>query len=100
MDIFEKKTKKRMNFVRIYGLLISAIGVVAIFLYFFKVLNPWFCVILLTYCMGMSFYQNSTYQELKIGRAYGIINIVFAVIFFIATIGIIVYSFVTKNITI
>lgn len=98
MDLYEKQVKKRLNWVRINGLLTAAVGVTAIFLYFFKVINPWFSVILLSYCMAMSFYQNSTYQELKVGRIYGIINAVFAVIFLIATVAIIVYSFVTKNI--
>lgn len=98
MDLYEKQLKKRLNWVRVNGLLTAAIGVTAIFLYFFNVVNPWFSVILLSYCMAMSFYQNSTYQELKVGRIYGIINIVCAVVFLLATIAIIVYSFMTGNI--
>ncbi|MCM1324883.1 MAG: hypothetical protein NC218_12280 [Acetobacter sp.] len=100
MDIYEKQIKSRLNWARTNGLLTAAIGVTAIFLYFFKVVNPWFSVILLSYCMAMSFYQNSTYQELKVGRIYGIINLICAVFFLIATIGIIVYSFVTGEIRI
>lgn len=100
MNVYERSVKKRIVLARTIGLLTSAIGVASIFLYFFEIINPWFCVILLSYCMAMAFVLNSTFQEIRTGRIFCIVNLIFAFIFFVMTIFIIVYSFVTKGITI
>lgn len=98
MDVYSRKLKKTIVKTRLVGLLSAILGVACIFFYYFKLLDPWVCIITLSYAMAVCFTLNSTYQEIFSGRKISKINLAFAVIFFLATIGIIVYAFVSGNI--
>ncbi len=98
MDIYSKKLKKTLVKTRLVGLLSSILGVACIFFYYFKVLDPWVSIITLSYAMAVCFTLNSTYQEIFNGKKISKLNLAFAIIFFFATIGIIIYSFVSGNI--
>lgn len=84
---------------RLMGLFASAAGVAYIFFYFFNLVAPWLCVIIIPYTIALIFMFNSTYQEISSGVKLSKVNLSFAVLFFLATLGLLAFSFFSGNLT-
>ena len=94
MDAYGRVLKQKMYGVRINGLLVSLVGIASIVFYFFQVINPFLCLVLLCYSIGIVFILNSTYQEVRSGKIYSKLNLAFSFLFLAITVGLVVYCFV------
>lgn len=89
--------KRKMISSRIMGILVCLLALASIVAYYFKFVNEWLCMIVLSYCIATIFISNSFLQDIKVGNPWQRINSIFAIFFFLVVIFLIVYGFVTGN---
>ena len=94
-----KYLKSKMMRSRLIGIITCIFALIAISVFFFKLINEWLCIIVLTYCLGNIFSANSFIQDIKVGNPWQRLNGIISIIFYVLTVGLIVYAFVTKNLT-
>lgn len=100
LEVYSKRLKKKMIWMRIFGTLLGAIGIAAIFFYYFHIVEPWLCIFLLSYSMGMLFTVNATYQAIVSSYTWASANKIVAYFFYALTLALIIFSFASGNIRI
>ena len=98
MDFYSRQVKRRLIKTRMTALLSAILGIVCVLFYYLKIVDSWVCIICLSYSMGISFIMNSSYQELHDSKTWRRLNMILGLLFFLITIGIIIYAFASKNI--
>ncbi len=91
--------RRKMIFARIMGILACAIAIASIVLMYYKMLSEWLCVIMIGYGMATAFSSNSFLQDIKIGNPWQRINMACAVFFYFGVFFLIIYGFVTGNLS-
>ena len=99
MDFYSKMLKKRILMTRLISILTSAVGVGYVFFYYFNLVDQWLCGIMILYTIAMILMFNSNYQEIFSGIKLSKLNLAFAVLFFLSTVALMVYSIVSGNLT-
>ncbi len=89
--------KKKMITQRISGIITCLLALTSIGVYYFEIINGWMCVIVLTYCLGSVFTANSFIQDIKVGNPWQRVNSICSIAFYVLTVGLIIYGFVTHN---
>lgn len=92
-----KYLKKRMITQRMTGILTCLLALTSIGVYYYQLINGWMCVIVLAYCLGSVFTANSFIQDIKVGNPWSRVNSICSIAFYVLTVGLIIYGFVTKN---
>lgn len=90
---------RRMMISRIMGIFACALGIASLILMYFGKVSEWMCIIVLTYAMATAFSSNSFLQNIKSANAWHRINTICSVIFYILAIVLIVYGFITGNLS-
>ncbi len=98
MDIYSKALKRRIVKTRLVGILSAILATLCVFFYYFNVLDHWVCIIMLSYSMAISFTLNSSYQDINGALHWSKFSLLFAVVFFVATLALIIYAFASGNI--
>lgn len=99
MDFYSKMLKKKLLKTRLLGILAGGVGIAYVLFYYFKVIAPWLCVIMLSYVIALNFMLNSTYQEIFSGIKLSKVNLALATLFLLGSIGLMVYAIMTGKIT-
>lgn len=94
-----KYLKKRMLISRVIGILACILSLTGIVVYYLSLINEWLCIILIAYCLGNIFTSNSFIQDMKVGNPWHRVNGVCSIIFYILTVALIIYGFVTHNLS-
>ena len=85
--------KSKLVFARLAGLLSCLICAAALVLLYFKIVDKWMCIILVTFSMAGIFISNSFLQNVKRGRAWQIVNLVISLVCYVAVITFITIAF-------
>ena len=94
MGTSRKKTLKSiLNRNRLMCLFLSLAIIASVVLYFTKLINTWYALILESYLIGMLFLLNTSVQEIKHGAPLPIINAILGLLFFATSIFLIAYGF-------
>ena len=91
--------KRKMFMSRILGIFSCMLAIASIVMLYFNAVSEWMCIIIIGYAMATVFSSNSFLQGIKIGNPWQRINMVCAIFFYIAVIGLIVYGFITGELT-
>ncbi len=91
--------KKRMLISRIIGIFACLFSLTGIAVYYFNLINEWLCIIVIAYCLGNIFTSNSFIQDMKVGNPWHRVNGVCSIIFYILTVALIIYGFVSHNLS-
>lgn len=91
--------RRKMISSRVIGIFCCLLAIACIAVYYFKVINEWLCIVILTYCMGTIFTSNSFIQDVKVGNPWQRINGIVSVILYLLVAALIVYGFVTGNLS-
>lgn len=89
--------KKKMITQRISGIITCLLALTSIGVYYFEIINGWMCVIVLAYCLSSVFTANSFIQDIKVGNPWQRVNSICSIAFYVLTVGLIIYGFVTHN---
>lgn len=92
--------KRKLMISRVLGIFTSLLGIACLFLYYFKIVNDWMCIVVLTYCMGNCFSFNSHLQGVKVGNPWQRINSILSFILYLFVIFLISYGFASGNLSI
>lgn len=92
--------KRKMIMSRIMGVISCLIGITCLILYYFKVVNEWMCLIILTYCMANCFMLNSNLQGIKVGNPWQRVNAYCSIFFYLFVVFLISYGFASGNLAI
>ncbi len=95
----EKSLKSILNRNRIRCLFISLAIIASVVLYFTKLINSWYALIIESYLIGMLFLLNTSVQEIKHGAPLPIINGILGLLFFATSIFLIAYGFTAGFLT-
>lgn len=96
---YNKYLCRRMMISRIIGILACMLGIASLILMYFGKVSEWMCIIMLTYAMATSFSSNSFLQNIKSANAWHRLNTVCSVIFYIFVIALIIYGFITGELS-
>jgi hypothetical protein len=91
--------RRKMIFARIMGILACGVAIASIVLMYYKLLSEWLCIIMIGYGMATAFSSNSFLQDIKIGNPWQRINMICAVFFYLVVFFLIIYGFVTGNLS-
>ncbi len=91
--------KKRMITSRMIGILACLFSLAGIVVYYMSWINEWLCIIIISYCLGNIFTSNSFIQDMKVGNPWHRVNGVCSIIFYLLTVALIIYGFVTHNLS-
>lgn len=89
----ERAVRSILKRNRVLGLLFSVCVIACVILYFTGIINPWYCLIIESYMIGVIFLLNTSLQEIKHGKPLPIINAILGLIFFATAIFLISYGF-------
>lgn len=89
----EKIVRNMLKRNRALGLLFSICVIACVILYFTGIINPWYCLIIESYMIGIIFLLNTSLQEIKHGKPLPIVNAVLGLLFFATAIFLISYGF-------
>ena len=94
-----ERMRKRLNLNRFLALFASLCVAASVVLYFVGGINPWYCLIIESYFIGIIFLLNISVQEIKHGAPLPILNAVLGVLFFGCTVFLIAYGFTAGFLT-
>ena len=89
----EIQLKKHLNKNRFFVIMLCLLVVATIVLYFTNIINPWYCLVLESYLIGMIFLINTSVQEIKHGKPLPIINAILGFLFFALSVFLIAFGF-------
>lgn len=89
----ERSIKRLLNRNRLRCLFVCLLIIASVIMYFTKLINPWYVLILESYLTGMLFLLNTSVQEIKHGSPLPIINAVLGFLFFATAVFLIAYGF-------
>lgn len=95
----EEKMKSRLNLSRGLAIFATLCVAASVIMYFVGVINPWYCLIIESYFIGIVFLLNTSVQEIKHGEPLPIINAIFGFVFFVGAIFLISYGFAAGFLT-
>lgn len=95
----EIKMKDRLNRNRILALFAALCVIACVILYFVGIINPWYCLIIESYFIGIVFLLNTSVQEIKHGAPLPILNAILGFLFFSCTVFLISYGFAAGFLT-
>ena len=98
MDAYSKALRKRLVKTRLTGIVAGALAAMCIVFFVLELMNPWICAIVLSYSMGLSCVLNSMQQDIRDAKRWKSFSQFLSVIFFLATIALVVYAFVSGEI--
>ena len=94
-----KTLKKKMVFSRLAGLLFCLLCLGSLALMYFKIIDRWMCLIMISFLMACIFISNSYLQGAKLGRKWQAINLFLALICYAAVITFITIAFMKGTLT-
>lgn len=99
MQAWGKHMKGKMVFARLMGFISCLACVGALALLYFKLLDRWTCMVLISFAMATIFIANSYLQSVKTGRTWQVVNLVISFVFYAAVITFVTIGFVEGTIT-
>ena len=94
MGSYKKLLKQKFTRARVYGTITSIWGIILVLLYFLSQLDKWLLIVMIGYSLGAIFMSNITYQDIKSGNPWPKINAALAILFYLVSIGLMIYGFV------
>ena len=88
----EVQLRKHLNKNRFLVIILCLLVAATIVLYFTNIINPWYCLVLESYLIGMIFLINTSVQEIKHGKPLPIINAIFGLLFFALSVFLIAFG--------
>lgn len=89
----EKMVGSLLKRNRVLAIIFALVTIACVVLYFTDLINPWYCLIIESYMIGVIFLLNTSVQEIKHGKPLPIINAVLGLLFFATAIFLISYGF-------
>lgn len=100
MQEYNGYLKRRLMLSRILGIITCLVGITCLVLYYFKIVNEWMCLVVLTYCMANCFTLNSQLQGVRVGNPWQRINAICAMFFYLFVVFLISYGFASGNLVV
>ncbi len=91
--------RRKMIMSRIVGIMACLLAIATMILMYFKMVSEWISIIVICYAMATIFSNNSFLQGIKTGNAWQRINMACAIFFYVAIIALIVYGFISGQLT-
>ncbi len=91
--------KRRMIFSRLFGIAMCIVCIVCLVAYYKEMFNEWLLMVILAFCMGTIFSTNSFLQDIKVGNPWQRVNSIVSVMFYVLMAFLIVYGFVSGELT-
>lgn len=83
---FGRYMKTKMFFARIMGLIFCLVCAGALALLYFKIVDKWTIIVIITFAMACIFMSNSFLQTVKAGRGWQVFNLLLAFVCYAAVI--------------
>ena len=90
--------KRNLVYSRIMGVLFCLLCAAALAFLYFKVFDPWTCMMVVSFALAGIFISNAQLQGIKVGRRWQVVNLVIAFVCYAAVIVFVVIGFVNGTI--
>ena len=91
--------RRKMRMSRIVGTICCLAIIVTLVMYYLKRMNEWLAIINICYCIATIFVSNSFLQDIKVGNPWQRINGLISILFYLATVGLIIWGFANGQLT-